>query len=180
MSLSDADMLQSLLSAKTSREKLRCQEWFTANGERFDYLMRLVLYDQNWRICQAAVPVLEHVARTKALLLESWWPDMIEVLEKKDQVPARRRNLTRTLQFAHIPRAYLGRIVDWCFRWIADPQEAVAVRVFSMTVVYNATLREPDLSEELRIILEEHLPYGTAGFRSRGQKILQQLSKLDT
>ena len=47
-----------------------------------------------------------------------------------------------------------------------------------MQVLYNVCQKEPDLANELKIVIEEFLPHGTAGFKSRGGKILKKLNKL--
>ena len=47
-----------------------------------------------------------------------------------------------------------------------------------MTVLYNLCKKEPDLANELRILIEEQMLYGTAGFKSRGKRILKELKKL--
>ena len=46
-----------------------------------------------------------------------------------------------------------------------------------MTVLYNITLKIPELADELKIIIEDQMPYGSAGFKSRGKKILKGLQK---
>jgi hypothetical protein len=58
-----------------------------------------------------------------------------------------------------------------------DPKEPIAVRVFSMSVLANITRHEPDLKKELRIIIEDQLPFASAGFRARAKKVLKELEK---
>jgi hypothetical protein len=43
-----------------------------------------------------------------------------------------------------------------------------------MTVLYRLIEKEPDLKKELRIILEDELPYASPAFVSRARKILQK------
>ena len=68
-----------------------------------------------------------------------------------------------------------GEAADICFGYLVDHKETIAVRVFAMTVLGNICRREPDLGIELRLVIEEELPYASAGFKSRAKKILAEL-----
>ncbi|MCK5279227.1 MAG: hypothetical protein KAQ62_19445, partial [Cyclobacteriaceae bacterium] len=57
-------------------------------------------------------------------------------------------------------------------------KEPVAVKVFAMTVLFNIVQVYPELSEELEISIEEQMPFCSAGFKSRGRKVLKALSKI--
>jgi len=46
-----------------------------------------------------------------------------------------------------------------------------------MTVIYNLTEQLPDLARELRLLIEDQYDLGSAGFKSRGKKVLKQLQK---
>lgn len=141
------------------------------NEERFDELMQLFLYDEV-RIIQRASWVLGHFADTYPDMVKPHLPQLLEHLYTPKH-NAVRRNILRILQHVEIPEESLGSVVDICFRFLNDPQEAIAIRVFSMTVLYNAALREPDLFPELIDTITPHLEHGSAGFKSRGKKILK-------
>ena len=96
----------------------------------------------------------------------------------RDRHDAVKRNTVRLLQGVDLPEELMGRVVDICFKFLLDVKEPVAVRVFSMQVLYNICLKEPELADELRIVIEEFMPHGTAGFKSRGKRILKGLQKL--
>ena len=46
-----------------------------------------------------------------------------------------------------------------------------------MTVLYNLSVNIPEIKNELKLLIEDLLPYGTAGIKSRGRKILAKLEK---
>jgi hypothetical protein len=87
-----------------------------------------------------------------------------------------KRNTMRLLQFIDIPKKLYGRVAEICFNFLNDKKETVAVQVFAMTVLADIVKREPDLANELRTIIEDRLPYATAGFRSRAGKVLKTLA----
>ena len=90
---------------------------------------------------------------------------------------AYKRNLLRILQHHSIPESLWGHAADQCFGFLSDPAEPVAVKVFSMSVLYNLTHEIPELGRELKILIEDQFPYGSPGFKSRGGKILKALQK---
>ncbi len=79
------------------------------------------------------------------------------------------------LQFIPIPKSSQGQVASLCFKFLNDPKQPIAVRVFSMTVLANLAREVPELQRELRILIEDQLPYGSAGFVSRGRSILKKL-----
>ena len=59
------------------------------------------------------------------------------------------------------------------------PSEAVAPRVYSMSIIHKLVLRYPELAHELAESIEMVLENGSAGMKNRGQKILKDLQKRD-
>jgi hypothetical protein len=100
---------------------------------------------------------------------------LISHLKKPDLRNAVKRNTIRLLQFISVPKPLEGVISQICFDFLQNRKEPIAVRVFSMTVLANLVEKQPGLKSELRIIIEDELPYGSAGFLSRGKKILKKL-----
>jgi hypothetical protein len=88
-----------------------------------------------------------------------------------------KRNTMRLLQFVDIPKKFHGQVAEIAFNFLNDKKETVAVQVFAMTVLANIVKEEPDLANELRTIIEDRLPYASAGFRSRASKVLKGLGK---
>lgn len=65
-----------------------------------------------------------------------------------------------------------------CFAYLESPAEALAIKVFSMTVLGNLAKLYPEIIPELKLLIEDQLPYQTAGFKSRGKKVLKVLEKI--
>ena len=86
-----------------------------------------------------------------------------------------RRNVIRILQRIDIPEKLVGEVATVCFDYLASPDEPIAVRVFSMTVLANIARKEPDLKNELRLLIELQLLYGSTGFRSRARQVMKMI-----
>ena len=105
-------------------------------------------------------------------------PHYSELLQKLESPchAAVKRNILRAMSKNPVPSEFIGRIADVCFTFLEDTKQTIAVRVFSMILLYEICLLEPDLSSELIPILEYHIPHSKPGFQSRAKKIIQSLS----
>ena len=74
-----------------------------------------------------------------------------------------------------IQSALQGKVVDLCFTFLSDGTQPIAIRVFAMTVLTNIAKENPELKNEIIPLIEDQMPFGSAGFRSRGRKVLQEL-----
>ncbi|GJM29962.1 MAG: hypothetical protein DHS20C17_25970 [Cyclobacteriaceae bacterium] len=88
-----------------------------------------------------------------------------------------RRSILRILQYQQIPESLWGHAADQCFNYLSSGDQSVAVKVFSMTVLYNLTRRIPDLARELRLTIEAQYELGSAGYKARARKILKELAR---
>lgn len=69
----------------------------------------------------------------------------------------------------------LGALISICFDWLVSPKEAVAAKVYCMELLYRISQFEPDLKKELADSIEWRMHEETAGFKSKGQKMLKRL-----
>jgi hypothetical protein len=69
-----------------------------------------------------------------------------------------------------------GKLADYCFKMINSGYSAIAVKAYSMEILFRLTLIYPELANELsssiRILMED----GSAGITSRGRAILKKLA----
>lgn len=88
------------------------------------------------------------------------------------------RSLLRMLCRYEIPEEEQGLIIDLCFSYLMSELYPVAVKVHAMQIIYHHTLLYPELKEELQTVIEDQMENNSVGFKSRGNRILQQLEKL--
>lgn len=170
------DIKTELLREHSKEQAKRIAGYIGKDVERFDVLMSLFL-DINYRITQRAAWVLSHCIDDQPNLILPYVEKI--VLNLKDETPvAVVRNTVRVLQMVEIPEEHWGITADACFHLLASNSQPVAVKVFSMTVLANICLKVPELKHELKILIEDQMPYGSAGFKSRGKKVLKLLEKL--
>jgi hypothetical protein len=56
---------------------------------------------------------------------------------------------------------------------------SVAVRVYSMEILYKLSLEMPAIGVELSNLIEDNLEDSSPGYKSRGQKILKKLQRIN-
>lgn len=145
------------------------------NANRFKALVKVYL-NGPYRITQRAAWPLSICVERWPYLIVPHLKKILDYLHKPNIHDAIKRNTVRLLQFIHIPKKYHGQVADICFEYLQDRKTAVAIRVFSMTTLSHIIKDQPDMKKELRMILEDQLPYGSPAFKSRAKKVLKEIT----
>jgi hypothetical protein len=88
-----------------------------------------------------------------------------------------RRNVVRILQKADIPEKLQAIVLNKCTGYLSDPNETVAVRCFSMTVLVNLAEIYPEMKNETAEIIRFAVKNTTAGLNARARNELKKLQK---
>lgn len=106
-------------------------------------------------------------------------PYLDEVLEKFPSSPVVgvRRGFLKVFSghfgLSHI--AEPGPLLNLCFDRMVDINEAYAIRVYAMEIIYRYCQIEPDLKPELKSTIEFILEEAPPSIRSRGRRILKKI-----
>jgi hypothetical protein len=168
------NLLAELSREHSSAMRNRIVAFVGQKKDRFGELVEIFLAGP-YRVTQRAAWPLSYCVQKQPELILPHLSRVLSAAERPGAMDAVKRNIVRLLQFVDIPRRYHGRVVKLCFGYLQNRKEPIAVRVFSMTVLANLTEQLPELSNELCLLIEDELPYGSAGFLSRGKKILHKL-----
>jgi hypothetical protein len=136
-----------------------------------------VFLSGDYTLVQRAAEPLAMIARAHPTLIKPYLKRIIQNLKQPNLNDAVTRNTLRLLQEVEIPASLHGDVTQLCFHYLTDVKAAIAIKVFAMTVLANITSKHPELKNEMKLIIEDQLPYGSAGFVSRGRKVIKQLSK---
>ncbi len=82
------------------------------------------------------------------------------------------RAWTRSLTRLEIPEELQGQLMDLLFGWLLSSEAPIAVKAHSMEKLYQFSLLYPEIKNELKAAITSILPYGSAGIKSKGRKIL--------
>jgi len=171
------DIRATLLVEHSKANTMKVVNYIGKDQVRFDILMKHFLANE-YQVTQRAAMAVGHAADRHPPLIKKHLKNLLENLRRPDIHDAVKRNTIRLFdKHFNLPEELLGIAAELCFTYLNDLQEAVAVRAFSMGVLYKICQQEPELGNELIMVLEDHIPQGSAGFKSRGNKILNKLRK---
>lgn len=169
----DVDIRKELLKEHSKSNANRIARYISNYPTRFAVLMELFLGNE-YRVTQRAAQVVSICTENHHELIQPYLKQIILNL-RNDIHDAVKRNTLRILQDMELPENLHGDMTDIGFQLLTTSEEPVAIKVFAMTVIANICKKQPDLKNELQIIIEDQMPYASAGFISRGNKILKRL-----
>lgn len=111
-------------------------------------------------------------------LIYPYLAQIVETLNKIDNESTLRSflRIISLCDFDKINSRQHGILADYCFKVINSGYAAIAVKAYSMEILFRLTLIYPELANELsssiRILMED----GSAGITSRGRAILKKLA----
>lgn len=169
------DLRQQILEEHSKENAEAIADWIGTDQKRLQLLIDIFLHDE-YRVVQWSAFVVSKVADKNPRLLEPYLDKMVARMQETDLHIAVKRNVLRILQDVIIPEHLHGSIMNICFDNLANVNEPIAVRVFSMTVLDNLSETYPEIKQELDFLIQEELESGhaSAGFKSRAKKILKK------
>ena len=167
--------LYTTFTAKHSKAAItRVVDYLITHPDRTPELLAIFLGDDPLLVQRSAWAVGD-LGRSRPELLIPYHADLLAACDQAVH-PAVLRNVIRYFAEApELPEPIHGELADLCFTQLADPKAPPAIRVFSMSTLLRLTEIYPDLGNELRALIEEEMPRASAGFRSRGRKVLRAL-----
>ena len=150
----------------------------TEHPEEMNILLKIVLDDnqpENWR----AAWLLDKVHEKQADLVEPFLPILTDfALQTKNS--GKKRHLLKLISLHEIAEENLITLLNHCMTVFTDPNEAIAVRVHAMQILFNIASKEPELANEMIELIEHEIEFhGSAGISSRGRKLLAKLYKMN-
>ena len=169
-------LINEILKEHSKSQKDKIVNYVNNDPKRFADLVATFLAGP-YRVTQRAAWPMSYCVENYPTLIKPHLKKIIDFLGKPGEHDAVKRNILRVLQFIPIPKSQQGKAVDLCLSFLTDGKQPVAIRVFAMTVLGNIARENADLKNEIVLIIEDQLPYGSAGFVSRARKTLKQLKQ---
>lgn len=160
----------------SKRQVIIIAKWIGNDIGRFASLVEL-FRNGDRQLSQRASWIIGTCGEHHPELIEPWIALFLRKTQEENVHPAVQRNVLRALQFVNIPKRSRGAAVNLCFDFLTSAGSPVAVKAFAMSILANIAHAEPDLKNELRLVIAQLLPYGTPGIQARAKKILEQLQQ---
>lgn len=174
------DDLIKLLSVDSSRAIAdMVKEKVGNNPVSFDKLLDISLTTKP-PICWRAARVIDLCSQIHNELFIPYVELIVNKLIKFDNSSMKRIYLHVLLSYtAFIKSEQVAQLINVCFNWLNSEQEAIAVRVYSMYLLSKIAEKEPDIQNELLLILEDKMPYFTSGgLISATRKTIRKIQKM--
>jgi 8-oxo-dGTP diphosphatase len=104
---------------------------------------------------------------------------IIKTLENIDNESTRRSflRIISLIDIRKIDEMHHGILADHCFSLLRSGFSAIAVKAYSMEILYKLALKYPELRNELAATINMLQPEGSAGIIARGRQILKKLAE---
>lgn len=169
------NLREAILVEHSKANTQKIVQWIGNDPEKVQKLID-ILFKAESRVVQRAAWVMSDVAKVRPTLVQQYIPALIEQLKDTNAHIAVKRHIYRMLQFLELPEAIHGDLMNNCFESLMNPREALAVRAFAMSILARMAETYPEISNELRLIIEDALQHEAApSFKSRAKKVLTQL-----
>ena len=165
------DLNYMLSTDRSKAAKDRMVSYIKDDPEKFAELFDLFRNGKGL-VAQRASWAVSYCAEQYPELIYPYCQEMVDYLQVPGIHDSIKRNILRTFQDINIPVTLEESLLELCFDYVINRREAVAIRVFAMQVLANLSERYPEIRNELKVIIEDELPYAKPAFVSRGRKIL--------
>ena len=169
------DLRNQILKEHTKENCNKIVQWVGTDKKRFNQLFKLFL-NEEYRITQRVAWPLSYCAIAHPFLMQKNFEKLISNLQKPNLHDAIKRNTVRLLQTVDIPEKYHGSVMEICFKYVESPDEAVAIKAFSLTVLGRLAKKYPEIIPEIKLLVEDQLPHQTAAFKTRSKNLLKTFS----
>jgi hypothetical protein len=170
------DLKNEILKEHSKRQADKIVKYVGSSPDRLKELVQAFLAGP-YRVTQRAGWPLSICVEKHPTLAKPHLSTLLKHLSKPGIHDSVKRNTLRILQFIEIPKRYHGNVANICFKYLTDKQEPIAIHVFAMSALQSIAMENPELKRELRLIIEDHLPFASAGYLSRARKVLKNLSR---
>ena len=116
------------------------------------------------------------ISRILDAWVEPYLPELILKLPLMNHDGLKRHAL-RIIARMPFPEALEATLMNIAFEWLLSATESVAVKMYSMQILYRLSASEPDILQELYDTIEFQLADGTPGFKSIGHKMMEQIDE---
>jgi hypothetical protein len=166
-----------LLKEHSRKQGEKIAAYIGNDQHKFSELVDCFLSNQI-RLSQLAAFSLNIVVENNPSIINKHLPKILKNLEKPGIHDAVKRTTLKLLPIIEMPKKLHALIIQLSFSFLMDKKEAIAIRVFAMSVIYKLSQIYPELSNELLPIIEIEMGQNPKpAFVSRGKKILKSLQK---
>lgn len=171
--------IQQMVTRMTSMKEAG---WIAAAAIENHAMLKKLLgfsYSKDRKLAFRSSWVLTKVGDKNPDIFNPLLPQITESLPALDNESAI-RSFLRIISFidpAILSKKHQGLLTDYCFRQLNSGFSAIAIKAYSMEILYKLSLIYPELSTELALSVRSVMDIDSAGIRSKAKSILNKLTK---
>lgn len=156
-------------------------EWVAASATESPEIFKKLLelsYSEDKKLAFHSSWILNKACDKNPELIVPFLPSIAESLAEIDNESAL-RSFLRIISMSAIEKysvKHHGILADFCFNALRSGVTAIAIKAYSMEILYNLAVIYPELANELSASINMLQGEGSAGIISRGRMILKKLS----
>ncbi len=137
-------------------------------------------YSEDKRLAFRSSWTLTKVCDNYPELINPYLPRIIEALDKVDNESAQRSflRILSLCEWHSLNNRHHGMLAEHCFNALRSGSSAIAIKAYSMEIVYRLALIYPELANELSVTVSMLQEGGSAGIVARGHMILKKLAEI--
>lgn len=167
------DLKAQLLAAHNRQNADLIADWVGTNQERFDGLLNILL-SKDLKLAQRASWPLSISGMKHPFLIQNHLGKILINIKRKDIHNGVRRNTLNLFVYGEIPEKQESEMMNLCFDFVADPLESAAVKSSSLGILGKLAKKYPEILPELKIIIEDQLPFGANSFKIKARMVLRK------
>lgn len=168
------DIRTQLLEEHSKENSKLIAKYIGENKSRVEELLNLFLGEE-YRVTQRSSMVFAIISDKYPDLLAPHIERLVGVLCNKETIESVLRVTVRFFQFYKIPEAFEGVVLERCYELLKDLEKGVAIRAFSIAIIYNISEPYSELKNELKLVLEDLYTEGSPGLEGRRRTYLKKL-----
>ena len=176
MSSKQTSLSRSIFENRNFNAKVLAQEILDNHLEKELLIFSL---EKDQLVGNRAIWVLNYCAEFDFERIKPFQVKLIEHLKHKKNHSGVIRSILRMFLNQPVPKKYESFMLDKCYQYIKNPSEAIAVRAFAMTIVFNISKPYPELINEFLAVLNHlNLPEESPGIKATARKMKRLIAKL--
>lgn len=167
---------QTLDKDRSKPTVLHLLEYIGTDMKKVAELMEIAL-SEDARMAFRGSWVLAHLADSGVVELEQYIAPSYQALINPVHPSVERGLLKMYAAASSWPEELYGPIVDHMMNLLLDTKAMIAAQALSMIALYKHLQPYPELLDELCLVLEEGMPYGSVGYKAKARQIIKAIKK---
>jgi len=176
----DDEELRTMINGMMSTKEV---EWVANSAIENPAIFRKLIdfsYSEDTRLAFRSSWTLTKVCDKYPELINPYLPRIIEALDKVDNESAQRSflRILSLCEWNSLNNKHHGMLADHCFNALRSGFSAIAIKAYSMEIIYRLAVIYPELANELSVTVNMLQEGGSAGVVARGHMILKKLAEI--